>query len=194
MATTKDRLQQFANVERELHDHDLVALENVLVAGGQTPPAAAGNGSAVAVPPSSLRRRLLEPITERWAATGAVAWVVLLGIGIAVEPPPTNPNTVDPWFVNALGIMLLTAVVGAFAGFWLRRRWSLSASLLASCLLVVSTVACPASGHHTQLGAWWVVQLGCGLGLVATSTLGLRRGSAVVVPRGRLVGGRRPIL
>jgi hypothetical protein len=41
---------------------------------------------------------------------------------------------------------------------------------------VVSTVACPASGHHTQLGAWWIVQLGCGLGLVTTSALGLRRG------------------
>jgi hypothetical protein len=40
---------------------------------------------------------------------------------------------------------------------------------------VLSTVMCPASGHHT-LGAWWVVQLGCGLGLAAVSTLGLRRG------------------
>jgi len=27
-----------------------------------------------------------------------------------------------------------------------------------------------------QLGAWWVVQLGCGLGLVTTSALSLRRG------------------
>jgi len=101
---------------------------------------------------------------------------VLLGIGIAVEPPPTNPNAVDPWFLNVLGTVLLAAVVAAFAGFWLRRRWSMAASLLASGLLVVSTVACPVSGHHSQVGAWWVVQLGCGLGLVTTSTLGLRRG------------------
>ena len=43
-------------------------------------------------------------------------------------------------------------------------------------VLVVSTVACPVSDHHSQVGAWWVVQLGCGLGLVTTSTLGLRRG------------------
>jgi hypothetical protein len=67
-------------------------------------------------------------------------------------------------------------VVSAFAGFWLRRRWSMAASLVASGLLVVFTVACPTSGHHSQVGAWWVVQLGCGLGLVTTSTLGLRRG------------------
>jgi hypothetical protein len=176
MATTKDRQEQLINAERELRDHDVVALDNVWVAGAEVPPAAAGDTPAVAVPHWSPLGRLLGPISGRWAAIAAVAWVVLLGIGIAVEPPPTNPNAVDPWFVDALGIIFLTAVVGAFAGFWLRRRWSLAASLLASGLLVVSTVACPASGHHTNVGAWWVVQLGCGLGLVATSTLGLRRG------------------
>jgi peptidoglycan/LPS O-acetylase OafA/YrhL len=176
MATTKDRLEELTRPQRELHDHDAVAPENVRVTGAEVPPAAAGNGPAVAVPHPSLRGQLLEPITGRWAATGAVAWVVLLGIGIAVEPPPTNPNAVDPWFLDALGTIFLATVVGAFAGFWQRRRWSLVASLLASGLLVVSTVACPASGHHTHLGAWWIVQLGCGLGLVTISSLGLRRG------------------
>jgi hypothetical protein len=176
MATTKDRLDELTTRERELDGHDVVALEDGGVTDADVPPAAAGNGPAVAVLRTSLRERLLEPLSGRWAAIGAIAWVVLLGIGIAVEPPPTNPNAVDPWVLNALGTILLAAVVAAFAGFWLRRRWSLAASLLASGLLVVSTVACPASGHHTQPGAWWVVQLGCGLGLVTTSTLGLRRG------------------
>jgi hypothetical protein len=169
MATTKDRLDQLTRHERELDDHDVVALEDGGVADAQAPP-------APAVLPTSLRWRLLEPLSGRWAAIGAVAWVVLLGIGITVEPQPTNPNLVDPWFLNVLGAVLVAAVVAAFAGFWLRQRWSLAASLLASGLLVVSTVACPASGHHTQLGAWWVVQLGCGLGLVTTSALGLWRG------------------
>jgi uncharacterized membrane protein len=176
MATTKDRLDELTRRERELDDHDVVALEDSGVADAQVPPAPAGNGPAAAVLRTSLRGRLLEPLSGRWAAIGAVAWIVLVGIGIAVEPQPTNPNAVDPWFLNVLGTVLLAAVVAAFAGFWLRRRWSLAASLLASGLLVVSTVACPASGHHTQLGAWWVVQLGCGLGLVTTSALGLRRG------------------
>jgi hypothetical protein len=171
MATTKARLDELTRHERELDDHNVVALEDGGVADAEV-----GKGPAVTAPGSSLRGRLLEPITVRWAASGAVAWVVLLGIGIAVEPQPTNPNAVDPWFLNVLGTVLLAAVVAAFAGFWLRQRWSLAASLLASGLLVVSTVACPASGHHTQLGAWWVVQLGCGLGLVTTSALGLRRG------------------
>jgi peptidoglycan/LPS O-acetylase OafA/YrhL len=176
MATTKDRLDELTRRKRELEDHDVVALEDGRVADAEVPPAAAGNEPAVAVLRTSLRERLLEPLSGRWAAIGAVAWVALLGIGIAVEPQPTNPNVVDPWFLNVLGTFLVAAVVAAFAGFWRRQRWSLAASLLASGLLVVSTVACPASGHHTQLGAWWVVQLGCGLGLVTTSALGLRRG------------------
>jgi hypothetical protein len=176
MATTKDRLDELTRREPELDDHEVVALKYGGATDAEVPPAAAANGPAVAVLRTSLRGRLLEPITGRWAAIGAVAWVVLLGIGIAVEPPPTNPNAVDPWFLNVLGTVLVAAVVAAFTGFWLRRRWSLAASLLASGLLVVSTVACPASGHHTQLGAWWIVQLGCGLGLVTTSALGLRRG------------------
>ena len=176
MATTRDRLEQLTNVERELDDQEVVALEDIRGADAQGPPAAAGQGPAVTVPRSSLRSRLLEPITGRWAAIGAVAWVLLVGIGIAVEPPPTNPDAIDPWFVDALGTVLLAAVAGAFAGFWLRRRWSLAASVVASGLLVASTLACPVSGHHTQVGAWWVIQLGCGLGLVATSILGLRRG------------------
>ena len=177
MATTKDRPDELTRRERKLDDHDVIALEDGGMADMEVPPVAAGNRPAVAVLPTSLRGRLLEPITGRWATIGAVAWVVLLGIGIAVEPQPTNPNAVDPWFANVLGTVLLAAVVAAFAGFWLRQRWSMVASLLASGLLVVSTVACPVSGHHTQLGAWWVVQLGCGLGLVTTSALGLRRGS-----------------
>ena len=176
MATTKDRLAHLTNVERELHNHDVVGLEDIWGGDAEEPPAAAGQGPAVTIPRSSLRSRLLEPITGRWAAIAATAWVLLVGIGIAVEPPPTNPNAVDPWFLDALSTILLAAVGGAFAGFWLRRRWSLAASLVASGLLVASTLACPASGHHTEVGAWWVVQMGCGLGLVVTSILGLRRG------------------
>jgi peptidoglycan/LPS O-acetylase OafA/YrhL len=176
MATTKDRLEHLTNAERELPDHDVVAPQDSWGAEEEEPPPAAGHRPAVTIARSSLRSGLLEPLSGRWAAIGAVAWVVLVGIGIAVEPPPTNPNAVDPWFLDALGTVLLAAVVGAFAGFWLRRRWSLAASLLASGLLVASTLACPASGHHTQVGPWWVLQLGCGLGLVAMSILGLRRG------------------
>lgn len=172
MTTTKQQLDQLTESGR---DDELVALEAAWLAPQPRPPASTGRLAAAARAP--LARRLLEPITARWAGIGAVAWVVGLAVGIAVEPPPTNPNAVDPWFVNALGTLLLGTLLLAFAGFWLRRRWSLAASLVAAGMLVGSTLACPASGHHA-VGAWWVVQLGCGLGLVAASALGLQRTAA----------------
>jgi peptidoglycan/LPS O-acetylase OafA/YrhL len=156
MATTRERQEELTRAEWEL-------------------PPAPREEPAVTAPRRSLQERMLEPISGRWAAIGAVAWVALVGIGIAVEPAPTNPDAVDPWFLDAVATVLLVALVATFTGFWLRRRWGLAASLLASGLLVVSTLACPTSGHHT-FGAWWVVQLACGSGLMATSALGLRRG------------------
>jgi hypothetical protein len=176
MATTTQPLDQRTRSAPELDDRELTALEAAWVVTPHAPPqSAAGTGRlAAATARTPLARRLLEPITPRWSVIGAAAWVVLLGVGIAVEPPPTNPNAVDPWFVNALGTILLVALLATLAGFWLRRRWSLAASLVAAGMLVVSTLMCPVSGHHA-IGAWWVVQLGCGLGLMAASSLGLQR-------------------
>jgi hypothetical protein len=177
MATTKEQLDQLTLSGLEPDDRQLVALEAARFVTPEAPPqpAAAPGQLPAAVARAPLAERLLEPITARWAGIGAVAWVVLLAVGIAVEPPPANPNAVDPWFVSALGTLLLGVLLLAFAGFSLRRRWSLAASLGAAGLLVVSTLMCPVSGHHTGVGAWWFVQLGCGLGLVAASALGLRR-------------------
>src|SRR5215212_6461898 len=104
MATTKDRLEELTNAERELRNRDVVAPEDTWGVEEQGPPPAAGQGPAVAITRSSPGSRLLEPISGRWAAIGAIAWVLLVGIGIAVEPPPTNPDAVDPWFLNALEI------------------------------------------------------------------------------------------
>jgi hypothetical protein len=174
MTMTDHRLDRPTRPERELPNHVATSLEDA--GTGDAAPAPATAGQVPDLARRLLGDRLLEPITGRRAAIAAIAWVVLVWIGIAVEPPPSDPNAVEPWLVTALGTILLAAVVAAFTGFWLRRRWSMAASLLGSGLLVVSTVACPLSGHHaTQVGAWWFVQLACGLGLVTASTLGLRR-------------------
>jgi uncharacterized membrane protein len=159
MVATKERLDELTVSELESHDRVAVTPE-----GGWT-----GDRRP-------LGERLLEPIPGRWAAIGAVAWVVLLEVVRAIEPPAADPDAVDPWFVTALGTIFLVALVSAFAGFGLRRRWGPAASLLASGIFLLFTVMCPASGHHANVGAWWVVQLGCALALVTTSALGLRRG------------------
>jgi len=174
MATTTEQLDRLTKSGPERDDRALLTLEAAWVAP-QAQPAATTDDLAAAAARKPPARLLLEPITARWAVIGAGTWVVLLAVGIAVEPPPTNPNAVDPWFVSALGALLLGGLLTTFAGFWLRRRWSLAASLVAAGMLLLSTVMCPVSGHHAGIGAWWVVQLGCGLGLVAVSTLGLQR-------------------
>lgn len=181
MAMTEDRLEKLPGSRGGLLDqHDAaIPVDAWVAAGAPASRVAAGDGSWRPVARKPFGACLLEPITGRWAAIGAVAWLVLLPIGMAVEPVPDNPNAVDPWFVSALATVLVGALAGTVGGFWARRRLGLAASLLASSLLMVSTVMCPVSGHHTHLGAWWVVQLGCGLGLVTTSVLGLRR----VAPR-----------
>ena len=187
MVTTKDRLRELTRPKGELHDREVAARsEGWMATGAPAPPTAENDGPVAAVARTSFSARLLEPITGRWAATGAVAWITLFTIGIAVEPPPDNPNAVDPWFVSALGTVLLVALAGTLAGFWARRRLGMAASLSASGLLVVATIMCPVSGHHTHLGAWWVVQLGCGLGLATMSILGWRRAAPrqpVIDPR-----------
>ena len=178
MATTKDRLDQLTRHPPQANDHRARMPEDVGVATprGQARPAAAMiHRPATAAVHTPIGVRLLEPISTRWALIAGVAWVVLLTVGIAVEPPPTNPNAVDPWFVSALATLLLGALLTTLAGLGMRRRWSLAASLVAAGMLVVSTVMCPVSGHHTGVGGWWVVQLGCALGLVATSILAWRR-------------------
>jgi peptidoglycan/LPS O-acetylase OafA/YrhL len=165
MATTKDHLDELT--ETEFHDRELLAFLEEAEAQPAGEP-------VVAAPRKPVAEWLDETISRRWAAIGTGAWVLLLTIGIAVEPPPANPNAVEPWYVTAVATILLLALASALAGFWQRRRWGMAGSLLAAGILVLSTVMCPASGHHA-LGAWWGVQLGCGLGLAAMSTLGLRR-------------------
>ena len=121
MVATKDRLDELTRSELESHDRATVTPEDGWI-GDRRP----------------LGERLLEPIPGRWAAIGAVAWVVLLAVGIVVEPPAADPDAVDPWFVTALGTVFLVAMLSAFAGFGLRRRWGPAASLLASGLLLPS--------------------------------------------------------
>lgn len=168
MATTKDRLDEFS---RSGPDPDAW----VTAPEAAAPPAPATDPPVVPVARRPLGTRLEEPISAQHALMGLVAWVVGLAIGIAVEPPATNPNAVDPWYVSALGTILLVSLFTTLAGLFLRRRWSLVASLVAAGLLVFSTVMCPVSGHHANIGAWWVLQLGCGLGLLTASALGLRQ-------------------
>jgi hypothetical protein len=177
MATTKERLDLLTRHLPEANDHRARMPEGVEVPAAREAarPATAIHRPATAAVRTAIGVRLAEPISTPWAMIAAVAWVVLLAVGIAVEPPPTNPGAVDPWFVSVLSSLLLGALLTTVAGLGMRRRWGLAVSLVAAGMLVVSTVLCPVSGHHTGVGGWWVIQLGCAFGLVATSILAWRR-------------------
>jgi hypothetical protein len=179
MAITKEHRDELTGPGPDLDDRPQAppADRRPSAPGAGAPPRAAVRRAAPGAR-KPLGARLQEPIAAQWAVTAGAAWVVLFTVGLAVEPPPANPDAAEPWFVTALGAVLLGALVTTLAGLGLGRRWGLAASLAAAGMLVASTLLCPVSGHHAGVGAWWVVQLGCGLGLVAVSALGLRRAAA----------------
>jgi hypothetical protein len=166
MATTKDRLEELAR-ERAADDtlRDLEAA-----------------WSAPAVRPRPARtvrtlRTLAEPISGAWAFGSAIAWILLLQIGYGVMPPASPEALAQPvpFVISALDWTSLGLLVVALAGFAARRRWSMAASLGSAAILLSFSVACPVSGHHEAIGAWWFVQLACFGALAAMSAVGLRK-------------------
>jgi hypothetical protein len=69
---------------------------------------------------------------------------------------------------------LMTGWVVMAAGFAQRRRYGALGSLGAAGVLVAMTIACPLSGHHAGIGAWWVFQLAGSLTLVGASGAALQ--------------------
>jgi hypothetical protein len=178
MATTKDPLEERTDAEPELHQARRRGPRGPLGAA-QGPPPAAGHGPGSPSP------------GHRWVAAAGADQRALGGhrrrcLGVARgdrdrgRAPAHQPQRRRSLVPGCPRDQPGGRGGGRLGWLWLRRRWSLAASLLASGLLVASTLACPASGHHPRVGAWWVVQLGCGLGLVATSILGPRRGCTAV--------------
>src|SRR4029453_12395767 len=80
MATTKDRLEQLTNVERELHDDDVVAPGDSWGADAEGPLAAAGNRPAGAGPRAPPRARL-----RGWCSSGS-------GSPSSHHPPTQTPS------------------------------------------------------------------------------------------------------
>jgi len=123
-------------------------------------------------------RRVLAGLDERlsgwWAAGLAVAWFAIFTTGVALEPSPADPNAavplVETLFVS--GLMIGWFVMAA--GFAKRRRYGAAGSLAAAVFLVGMTFACPLSGHHSGIGAWWWFELAGSTTLVALSGRALR--------------------
>ena len=128
---------------------------------------------APAVTGGARRAALTEPLSGRWAFFLTVAWVTIFTTGVALEPPPADQNAM-PFLAAVLAGGLMLGWMVMAAGFARRRRYGAAGSLAAAGVLVAMTIACPLSGHHAGIGAWWCFELGGSLTLVAASRAALR--------------------
>jgi len=116
---------------------------------------------------------LTDRLSGGWALFLTAAWVTIFTTGAALEPAPTNGHAMPLLAALLAGALMLGWMVMA-AGFAQRRRYGAAGSLGAAGVLVAMTIACPLSGHHAGIGAWWWFELAGSLALVAASEAALR--------------------
>ena len=96
----------------------------------------------------------------------ALGWPLSWIIAVAVEPP--SPNQVPLILeVFSLGIMLAMGMLVVTAA--ARRPAALKWAGATGAGLLFSAIACPVSGHHPGVGAWWFVQMAVIGGMVAAT-------------------------
>ncbi len=138
-----------------------------------TPPARPGT-------PRPVRRRLFDdlagPLSRSWGFALVVAWVVVVAVGLAVEPAAADPDAAPPLIAEVLSTGLMATWGAMAAGVFQRRRFAAAASLVGGAGLLALTLGCPLSGHHT-FGAWWGIQLVGAVALLALSRRALHSSS-----------------
>jgi hypothetical protein len=117
---------------------------------------------------------LTERLSPWWAAGLVVAWVGIFSTGVALEPAPADPDAALPFIEGLLVLGLMVSWVVAAVGLAGRRRYGAFGSLVAGVFLVGMTIACPVSGHHVGIGAWWWFEAVGSTALVALSGRALR--------------------
>jgi len=159
----------------------IIDIERPTVTDAETAPVApvpVVREAAPAADPRPPRRRLFAelggPLSRSWGLALAVAWVVVVAVGMAVEPAPANPDAPVPLIADLLSTGLMATWGAMAAGIFQRRRFAAAASVVGGLGLLALTVACPASGHHGGIGAWWGVQMVGVVGLLALSGRALR--------------------
>ena len=142
--------------------------------GGPIPPVADPVEPLTAIDGHRVPARLDERLSGWWAAGLAVAWIAIFTTGVALEPAPADPNAAVPLVETLLVSGLMISWVVMATGFARRRRYGAMGSMVAAVFLVGMTFACPLSGHHTGIGAWWWFELAGSTTLVGLSGRALR--------------------
>jgi hypothetical protein len=92
-----------------------------------------------------------------------------------LEPAPADPDAALPLSESLLVSGLMLGWVVMAVGFATRRRYGVLGSFVAGVFLVGMTIACPVSGHHSGIGAWWWFEAAGSTALVALSGRALQR-------------------
>ena len=127
-------------------------------------------------PRQSRLRWAAEPdvVGGAWPVGIGLAWYAAFTLVSATTPAPPRPEALSAW--DTAIHLAVFAVIGAMAvGLARRSRAGLLASVGGALLMLGLVVACPVSGHHEQVGAWWFGQLGAFTALTAVSLVGLKR-------------------
>jgi hypothetical protein len=107
-----------------------------------------------------------------WSLAAAI--IVVIGIGLAIEPAPDGPEPIGPVWLDVLAVVafvtplfaIIALIAVQWSGVWL--------TLLTGAGLFLLAVLCPVSGHHVP-GPHIYAQLALFGGLAVASSYVLRR-------------------
>ncbi len=97
----------------------------------------------------------------------ALGWPLAWIIAVAVEPAAPTDHVPLILEVFSLGIMLAMGMLMLTAA--TRRPAALGWAGVTGAALLFSAIACPVSGHHPGIGAWWFVQMAVIGGMAAAT-------------------------
>ncbi len=123
-----------------------------------------------------LTARMTEPdaVSGRWALGMAVAWYAgLLQLSLTTPSAPRAGG--EPVWAQLLHLGVFMMITAAAYGLARRSRAGMVASVAGGLVMMGLIVACPVSGHHEQVGAWWFGQLAAFTALTAAGLVGLVR-------------------
>jgi hypothetical protein len=119
-------------------------------------------------------RRQPRPLPRSWALAVGAGWPLLFVVMTALATEPADPNAV-PTLVDSAGFLaIMVGLSGTIVAAVARQSKALVWSTGLGVVWVVTTIACPLSGHHDAVGWQWYAELASSSSLLVLSLIGIR--------------------